>query len=154
MVGEPEINKEGSEGDALRLAKYRSTPRSWAQKTFKRELAYLALAFWAIVSIRIFWFLPVDFIRALDSAYGMLSSTIWLYTAAAFGMDAFSKQIQDPTRRYRVDYSMQETYQSRDGDVRRARVAGSTSSPTPDGRDTLPVGVDPATIPPAKYGVN
>lgn len=66
----------------------------WRDRTFKREIAVMALLFWAVLTLRVFWFADAILIGALGTAYGTASTSIWLYVAAAFGMDAFSKQIR------------------------------------------------------------
>lgn len=66
------------------------------RKTLKRELAALALLLWMAITVRLFWYLAPDAIRALDAAYATLTMTVWLYAAAAFGMDSFAKQLKPP----------------------------------------------------------
>lgn len=81
--------------------------KTWVmEKTFKREIAVLALAFWSAITVKVFWFTEVNAIRSLDSAYGSVTTTIWLYAVAAFGMDWMSKQMGDP--RFRQRYA--DTY--------------------------------------------
>lgn len=63
-------------------------------KTFKRELAVAMLAFWTVVTYRVFWELDAEMIGALGTAYGTASTSIWLYVAAAFGIDAWAKQVR------------------------------------------------------------
>jgi len=63
----------------------------WAIRSFKRELAVIAFFFWMAISIKVFWMTEVALINALASAYGTASMSVWLYVAAAFGLDYYSK---------------------------------------------------------------
>lgn len=65
-------------------------------KSFKREVAVVALLFWVVLSYRVFWHPDVRFIEALAAPYGTVSTTVWLYVAAAFGMDALIKSMPMP----------------------------------------------------------
>lgn len=112
------------------------------RKTFKRELAMAVLIFWFVITVRVFWYLDKDTVRALDTAYGMLSTTIWLFVAAAFGMDWASKQMGDPRFRYRVESGYQRNEYREDFTYSR----GNNQPSTPTGRPRDP------TIPPVNYG--
>lgn len=68
----------------------------WSKRTFKREIAALAILFWSVLTIRIFWFADTELIGALGTAYGTASTSIWLYTMGAFGMDAYTKSRNQP----------------------------------------------------------
>lgn len=60
-------------------------------KTLKREFAALAVLVWAAVSFHLFF--GIDPIAAAAQAvnYGTLSSTVWLYVAAAVGLAQWDK---------------------------------------------------------------
>jgi hypothetical protein len=62
-------------------------------RTLKRELAVLGLAFWAALTCRLFWGASPELIGALSTAYGTASTSIWLFAAAAFGIDSYVKQV-------------------------------------------------------------
>lgn len=80
--------------------------RTWTHSTFKRELAVLLWAFMGTVilvyMVRIFIFTPSDpaMVTALANAFSAILSTtvpvIGMFSAMAFGLDAWSKQIQPP----------------------------------------------------------
>ena len=64
----------------------------WQRKSFKREIASAALLFWALITIRVFFGLPVDLVTALNGAYGSLSFSVWTFALGAFGLDAYLKR--------------------------------------------------------------
>lgn len=66
---------------------------TFARKTFKRELAVIALGLWAAVTVKVFWHMPPEAVCALDGYYGTLSTSVWLFAAAAFGLDSIAKQM-------------------------------------------------------------
>ena len=72
---------------------WQQTQARWNSHTMKREIAIIALLFWGVLTIHIFWKTDVALIGALSSIYGTASTSIWLFVVAAFGMDALSKQI-------------------------------------------------------------
>ena len=143
---------------------YHTAFKAWViEKTFKRELAVLVLLFWFIITIRVFWFTPTSDIRALDSAYGTVTTTIWLYVVAAFGMDWASKQMGDPRARARYGDTFEGPRGGMGGRYPEERYAGAggyTMHPParppmrPSARE-LPSGQGPGetdpSIPPKDY---
>lgn len=63
------------------------------KKTWKREVACVALAFWAVITVRMFWFVLAADIAAYNPLYANLTVTVWLFAAAAFGMEYFGKNL-------------------------------------------------------------
>lgn len=119
---------------------YHTAFKAWVlEKTFKREVAIAVLLFWFIITVRVFWFTDHNAIRALDSAYGTVTTTIWMYVVAAFGMDWVSKQMADPKTRERYKETLSGSQDEPGVPVRR-RLA-----PQPPGE------TDPS-IPPKGYG--
>lgn len=64
-----------------------------ASKTFKREVALAGLLFWAVVTVRVFWYMDVHEANALAAVYGTMSTTVWLFAAGSFGIDCVAKQM-------------------------------------------------------------
>lgn len=60
----------------------------------KRELAVALLMFWAIITAKVFWITDVSLINALTGIYGIVTPTIFMFVTAAFGFDAYVKQIK------------------------------------------------------------
>lgn len=55
-------------------------------KSWKREIAAAALLFWQMVTIKMFWFASVEQITALSVHYTSITSTVWLFAGAVFGL--------------------------------------------------------------------
>lgn len=72
----------------------RSTAHAWCSRTMKREVAIALLIFWAIITTKVFWTTSVELINALTGIYGIVTPTIFMFVTAAFGFDAFAKQIR------------------------------------------------------------
>lgn len=88
LVDDNRRERKHDDDDASWLATYLTRGK---QKTFKREVGVIALIFWGVITYRVFWSLGIEHIRALESAYGVASTAIWLYVASAYGLDAFMK---------------------------------------------------------------
>lgn len=67
----------------------------WTERTFKREAAVVLLLFWCALTGRMFFFpIAVEMVSALGTAYGAATTMIFLFAGAAFGVDAYVKQIK------------------------------------------------------------
>lgn len=62
------------------------------KKTFKREIAVGALAFWAFITAFMFWYADGERLEALHRPYDAVTWSIWAYAAAAFGLHALATQ--------------------------------------------------------------
>ena len=62
------------------------------KKTLKREVAVIALLFWAITTGYIYMIASIDRIDALTSIYIAQCGFTWGYAAAAFGLHALATQ--------------------------------------------------------------
>lgn len=62
------------------------------KKTLKREVAVIALLFWAFVTAYLYLFADLERINVLGSYYIMQTSATFTYAAAAFGMHALATQ--------------------------------------------------------------
>jgi len=61
-------------------------------KTFKREVAVIALLFWGVVTYKMVWDVPEPRLIALAAVYAAQTWATWTFAAAAFGMHALSTQ--------------------------------------------------------------
>lgn len=68
--------------------------RAWVTKTMKREISVALLLLWSVITIKLFWLTDVTLINALTGIYGIATPTIFMFAAAAFGFDAWAKQIK------------------------------------------------------------
>lgn len=64
------------------------------RRTFKRELASGLLVFWALMTIRLFWWAEAGMVDALGAAYGAMTLAVFGFAAGAFGLDCYAKQIK------------------------------------------------------------
>lgn len=55
-------------------------------KSWKRETALGGIIFWSCITVKMFWFAAVDQINALSPLYTVVTSTIWLFAGAVFGL--------------------------------------------------------------------
>ncbi len=60
--------------------------RLLGNKSMKRETALLLLVIWLALTVRMFFFAPVDNINALNAAYAMVTTSILMYIAAVQGL--------------------------------------------------------------------
>lgn len=60
----------------------------------KRETAVALLGLWSIITLKLFWLTDVNVINALNGIYGILTPTVFMFATAAFGLDAYAKQIR------------------------------------------------------------
>lgn len=56
-------------------------------KTYKREVAFLSLIFWAGITARLFVWATPEQINALTGAYSIMTPTILTFVTLAFGID-------------------------------------------------------------------
>lgn len=135
---------------------YHTAFKAWVmEKTFKREVAIAVLFFWFIITVKVFWFTEVAAIRSLDSAYGTVTTTIWLYVVAAFGMDWMSKQMGDPRARERMRGMYEDPSGSGRFDRPGGRLGGGQDSYARDTDDPIMDRRKPrrdVNIPPAQQG--
>ena len=95
--------------DRLKLttAERRTMRQQWEEKTFKRETAMIGLAVWFVMTViatTTFLILPffstIDAVKltAMGSAFGNIytiaTTMIFVFAGAAFGVDAYAKQIK------------------------------------------------------------
>lgn len=66
----------------------KETPKS---KTFKREVAIVFAIFWLLITFRIFFVLEPESITAYSEFYKSMTTMIFLFLGAAFGMDFYKK---------------------------------------------------------------
>lgn len=76
----------------------------WDERTFKREIAVLGLTFWLLLSViatlRFLIVPPADVVMltamgtAFSSIYTIATTMIFVFAGAAFGIDAYAKQIK------------------------------------------------------------
>ena len=69
---------------------------NWLHRTFKREVATALLVFWCVVTWRIVWYFDVSQMGAIGAIYGTASTMVGTFALAAFGFDAYAKQVQQP----------------------------------------------------------
>lgn len=69
---------------------------NWMHRTFKREVAVGLLIFWCIITGRIFWGFDVATITAIAGVYATASTMVGTFALAAFGFDAYAKQVANP----------------------------------------------------------
>lgn len=63
----------------------------WLQaKTLKREFALIALLVWIVCTFQMFFGMPAADAAVQAVNYGTLTSTVWLYIAAAVGMQQWA----------------------------------------------------------------
>jgi hypothetical protein len=73
-------------------------PKSWSAKTWKREVASLMLFVWCTITLRLFiWPATNEFLAAVTGIYGILTPAVFAFAGAAFGFDAWVKQMRGPT---------------------------------------------------------
>lgn len=80
--------------EALKKAKA-SASHAWCRRTMKRETSIALLIFWAIITTKLFWLTDVAIINALNGIYGIATPTIFMFVTAAFGFDAYAKQLKN-----------------------------------------------------------
>ncbi len=64
-----------------------------SKKTFKREVAAVLLLFWAYLTREYFAF-PIDQAEAFRSAYALVTTAVFSWSAAAFSLDWYHKQLK------------------------------------------------------------
>jgi len=72
-----------------------SVSHAWCKRTMKRETSIALLIFWAVITTKLFWLTEVEIIVALNGIYGIVTPTIFMFVTAAFGFDAYTKQIRN-----------------------------------------------------------
>lgn len=65
---------------------------SWSKRTFKRETAVILLIFWAVLTLKLFFWSNEALIGALGTAYGTATTLVGMFVMGAFGLDALFKQ--------------------------------------------------------------
>jgi hypothetical protein len=65
--------------------------RSLGRKSLKREFALVAVIVWIATTFHTFWGLDAAAAAAQAVNYGTLSSTVWLYVAAAVGLQTWER---------------------------------------------------------------
>ena len=101
--GAPEEDK--SEGQKWEEHdKDKSTGQKWEERTFKREIAVCGLLVWSlltvVVTLRFLIIPPTDVAmltamgNAYSSVYTIATTMIFVFAGAAFGIDAYAKQIK------------------------------------------------------------
>lgn len=69
---------------------------NWLHRTFKREVAAGLLVFWCVITWRIVFYFDVAMITAVAGVYATASTMVGTFALAAFGFDAYAKQVQQP----------------------------------------------------------
>lgn len=59
------------------------------EKTFKREIAYLLLIFWVVITYRIVFLVPPAHVEAYAPIYSIITTMTFVYLGAAMGMKVF-----------------------------------------------------------------
>lgn len=74
----------------------------WAGgKTLKREFAVFGFVVWFAITIKLFFFTADrEWLNAQGPNYGTLTSTIWLYIAAAVGLQMVENRMDNPPTPY------------------------------------------------------
>lgn len=73
--------------------------RSWAMRSWKREIASLLLVVWSIITLRLFCFPASDtFIAAVVGLYSIATPAVFTFAIGAFGFDAYIKQVRSPAQ--------------------------------------------------------
>lgn len=72
-------------------------------KTYKREISTALLFFWCAITLAIFSFSllglsPDETINSLMGYYSLITTVIFAFSTASFGLDAFTRQVI-PARR-------------------------------------------------------
>lgn len=66
---------------------------SWNRKSYKREASVAMTVFWMILTVKVFFFATPELIAALNMVYSTVTTLIGAIIMAAFGLDAYAKQI-------------------------------------------------------------
>ncbi len=61
------------------------------EKTFKREVAVVALLFWAVGTVRLFWLVEPEAITLYKDIYAPWTTMSWLFAGGAFAIDQLKK---------------------------------------------------------------
>ena len=69
---------------------------NWLNRTFKREVAMGLLVFWGVITWRIVFHFDVAQMGAIGAIYGTASTMVGTFALAAFGFDAYAKQVAQP----------------------------------------------------------
>jgi len=67
---------------------------SWVDRSFKREMASILLMFWGVITVKLFFWSTETMVTALIGAYGTASTLVGMFAMAAFGFDAYIKQLK------------------------------------------------------------
>ncbi len=79
--------------------------KAWKERTFKREGAVILLALWLVLTLAsvarfLVWYPDAATLGAMGAAWGPIYATattmIFLFAGAAFGVDAYAKQLKPP----------------------------------------------------------
>lgn len=99
----PKKVMSGEEIEARRAAR-RTMRDDWEQRTYKREIAVCGLIIWFLLSViatlRFLIIPPTDVAmltamgNAFSSIYTIATTMIFVFAGAAFGIDAYTKQIK------------------------------------------------------------
>ena len=85
---------------------------AWKNRSMKRETSIALLIFWAVLTAKLFWMTDVALVNALAGIYGILTPTIFMFAMAAFGFDAYVKQIYRHSQNNRNNQYTPNQYQS------------------------------------------
>ena len=61
------------------------------EKTFKREVGAALLVLWGLITLRLFFTIKAEEIVMYQGVYGVVSTSVFLFAMAAFGLDHFKK---------------------------------------------------------------
>jgi len=72
--------------------------KTWEERTYKREASVFLLLVWSIITGKLFFWSDVGQIGALGVIYSTATTFVGAFSMAAFGFDAYVKQVQKPAQ--------------------------------------------------------
>lgn len=64
-----------------------------AKRSGGRTIAASGVIVWAVVTVQLFFRIPPDHVESYTSAYGAMSTAVWLAATAAFGWESVAPAV-------------------------------------------------------------